>query len=623
MAVQRDRWISLWTGLALLLFAAASWSSGLIELRTARATVTVDGQTQFSHVVLPYHWDRRHAGQHGAATFDFSFPLPELPEEPWGLFIPRLGNVFEVRLNGSLLQRSGELGRRGGADFAKAPVYVPVPPALLRAGLNQLQIRIDADTGRRAGLSELTLGPAVTVRGGPYASAYAWRYTSAVLLTVFSLILGSIALALWLTQVDRTMPDRPRRENIYLWAALAEFCWALRMADTAIPQPPLDWVAWGTLMTVCYTGWIASTLMFCNHVAGWSSKPRMRWMPWVMAAMVVGSALACWIALAQSKPRALTGWLAVEIVGVTLYASIYMIFTLHQPNAARLLVAAVGGLAVIVGTRDWLVIRLGNSYGETTWLRYISVFFGIALLSIMLNRFRSVSTQARDLVLTLDERVAQKERELAVTYSQLEEISSEQARNSERARILCDMHDGVGSLISAAIRQVQSGRGSKEQLLRTLRDSLEQLKLSIDALHLAPGDIGALLAGMRYRLTSRFADSGLTLEWDVDELPLLAGLDGQGMRHVQFLLFEAFSNVLQHAHATILRIEARALPAGSVQVRVIDNGLGFDVAAQATRQPERPSSLHVRAAAIGARLMVESQPGCSIVQIEFRRPCEP
>ncbi|MET3914479.1 signal transduction histidine kinase [Variovorax sp. OAS795] len=580
-----------------------------IELRRGTVTTTIDGVTEKAPVELSYHWDRQHAGRPGLAEFDLPFTLASEPATPWGIFIPRAGNVLEVRLDGALLQVYGDLARGNGADYAKAPIYVPVPGHLLKAGDNRLQIRIRADSARRAGLSRVTIGPATPVRTELFESAYAWRFTGSVLLTAFSLIVGGIALALWLTQVDAGAPGSGRRDGVYFWAALAEFCWALRVADGVIAEPPLPWPAWGVLMAACYAGWAASAMMFCYHLANWESSARMRWLRWPVASVVAGTIAASAMALYREEPYWLTGWLAAEIVFIALFVGAFAVATIVQPNTGRLLVAAAALVTLGFGTRDWLVIRLSDAYGETTWVRYSSVFFGIALLLIVLQRFRAATIEARGWVATLAERVAQRERELASTFAALEQVARDQARTHERERILRDMHDGVGSHISSAIRQLQSGQASSDELLRTLRDSLDRLKLSIDSIHLPPGDVGALLAALRYRLEPRLAAAGIRLEWAVDEVPTVKRLDAQGMRQLQFLLFEAISNVLQHAHAKSLRIEADA-PAGAVHLRVIDDGQGFD----ASRVPR---ALLERAAAVGVQLALESRPGRTVVQLGF------
>ena len=584
-------------------------ADGSIELRHGTITTSVDGITRTGPVELSYHWDRQHRGRPGLASFDLPFTLAAAPETPWGIFIPRVGNVFEVQLNGALLQVYGDMSVGNEADYAKAPIYVPVPGHLLTAGENHLQIRLRADSARRAGLSRVVVGPATPVRTELFESAYAWRFTGSVLLTAFSLIVGSIALALWLTQVDTGAVGAQRRDGIYFWAALAEFCWAVRVADGVIAEPPLPWVPWGVLMAACYAGWAASAMMFCYHLAGWARNPRLQWLRWPLAAVVAGTVVATTLALHREQPVWLTGWLAIEIVIIGIFVVGFVVATVRNPSTERMLVALAALVTVAFGLRDWLVIRLSDAYGETTWVRYSSIFFGIALLLIVLRRFHAVSTQARGWVAALADRVAQRERELALTYAELEQVARDQARTHERERILRDMHDGVGSHISSAIRQLQSGQTSSEELLRTLRDSLDQLKLSIDSIHLPPGDVGALLAALRFRLEPRLVAAGIEFEWAVEEVGPVQLLDAHAMRQLQFLLFEAISNVLQHAQASVLRIEAD-MQGETVRLRVIDNGRGFDAS-------QVPRALWERAGAIGARLAVESRPGRTVVQLAF------
>ena len=553
--------LALWLLLLPLAPRADAADAQVLELRSGTVTSTVDGLTRTEAVELPYHWDRHHDGQPGRATFELAFTLPAAPAAPWGIFLPRVGNSFELLVNGALLQVSGNLERGNAADYAKAPIFVALPAQLLRAGDNRMTIHIRADSGRRAGLAPPVIGPAAQVRGSAYfASAYAWRFSGSVLLCAFSILVGAIALALWLTQVDASAAGGRRREGVYLWAALAEFCWALRVADALIPQPPLPWPIWGTFMTACFSGWAASAVMFCHHIAGWHRHPSHRWVRWVLAGVFTVPVAVTWLALTRARP-------------------------------------------------DWFVIRVSDAYGDTTWVRYASVFFGLALLGILIARFRSASTQARELLGTLASRLAQREAELAATYRQLELAAREQARTQERERIMADMHDGVGAHLSAAIRQLQSGQTQPDELLGLLRDSLDQLKLSIDSIRLPPGDVGALLAALRHRLEPRFSALGLALEWAVEELPPLARLDDQAMRLLQYLLFEAISNVLQHAHASVLRVEA-AMRGAVLHLALVDNGRGYD----ASRPPR---ALAERARALGARLAVESRPGRTVVRLDI------
>ena len=106
----------------------------------------------------------------------------------------------------------------------------------------------------------------------------------------------------------------------------------------------------------------------------------------------------------------------------------------------------------------------------------------------------------------------------------------------------------------------------------------------------------------------------IELVWEVDELPLVAGMTNHDMRQLQYMLFETISNVLQHAHASEMRMQAH-VEGAEVVVRVVDNGRGFD--AQGTTR-NGLSSMRQRADAIAAKLQISSEPGRTAVEIRLR-----
>jgi signal transduction histidine kinase len=278
---------------------------------------------------------------------------------------------------------------------------------------------------------------------------------------------------------------------------------------------------------------------------------------------------------------------------------------------------AVLSAGVLVAAAAWIASRQGwsNAWVQpdgSAWLALLCAAFGAVVLGVVIARFAQASRLSRELQRSLEERVAQREAELAQSYDKLEILSREQAKSEERTRILRDMHDGVGAHISAAIRQVEHGQGEKHELLQTLRDSLDQLKLSIDAMHLQAGDVTALLANLRYRLEPRLKSSGMELQWAVQMLSPQPQLDHAALRQLQFMLFEAFSNVLQHSGATQLQL--KAVEQGCcIVIALTDNGRGFD-----TAQPSRGlASMRERAQAIGAQLNIQSRNGQTTVEISL------
>lgn len=584
----------------------------VLTLRTAHVSTTVDGVPEVRETTLPYHWDRLHHNRSGTAIFEVPFTMAGESAGPYGLYVARVGNTAEIWLNGALLSRYGDLQTANQTDFSKVPQYMLIPTQLLQKE-NLFRIAIHADGGRRGGLSPLLIGPEAEIRH-IFDSALRWRITDSRVVAMFSLMVGVMALMLWLTQSYRSQITAPVRDGLYLSAALAELSWVVRLSDAGWVQPPLTWPWWSAVQTVAYAGWICGAALFCHHVAGWHQHVSMRWVRAALWGLLLTSGPAAYLSQIRHEALYLTAWFGVASLMFVGYGSVYFLAAVRRPGTERLLVATAGLLNVLAGVRDWLVIRASDSFDVASWIRYSSVLFGLALGYIVLTRFRQASMQARDLMDNMADKVLEKERALAASYLQLEQQAREHERSAERTRILRDMHDGVGSHISAAIRQLQSGKASHAELLQTLRDSLDQLKLSIDAMHLPAGDVTALLANLRYRLESRFKASDIELQWDVDLLEPLAGLDDKAMRQLQFMVFEALSNVLQHARASVLRIELRAMPDGGARLLVIDNGIGFELGSV---QQRGLSSLRERAAAIGAQLVVDSAPGRTVVEIRL------
>lgn len=622
----------VWFGQVLVwcLLLSLGWAghseAAVLTLTQAQAAVTIEGQTVRKELQLPYHWDRANPGQQGEAVFDFDFDLPQAPSDVWGIYLPRLGNAYQLWLNGAKLEAHGAMAQQGsetpaynGADFGRVPRYITVDGAHLRTS-NHLRIHIRADVGRRGGLSPVMIGPQADVLP-LYEQDYRWRVTGSVAVVAFCLAVGLTALALWTTNVGLPAAERRGRDPLYFLVAVAQLFWALYVGDVMVDEPPLPWPWWGVVQVVALEVWGGSMTLACMEMADWQTREWVRrvrksilWM------MLMGPVFSLW-ALGFGQPLALTAWYVVYGGTMLVFIVNFLWRAMGRANAEQRIVAVIAAINILVALRDIYVFRFEQSYGANTWLRYSSVLFGLGLGYVALMRFRSTSGQLHDLLGTLAKRVSEKEAALGDTYAQLEILARQQERTAERGRILRNMHDGVGSHISSAMRQLEGSGGddlaARNVVLMTLRDALDQLKLSIDSIHLVPGDVTALLANMRYRLGPRFTATGIELRWDVDLLPVCKSLDADAMTELQFMLFEALSNVLQHARAHCLTVAAHTkIVEGRDQVfvRVMDDGCGFD---PATWQRKGLLIMRERAASIGAQLHIHSEPGKTVVEIQL------
>lgn len=607
----------VWLWLVLLTLVVMPVRAELVTLSEARALSLVDSVVSSADVKLPYAWDAHFRGRSGQATFAMVFDLPSAPRGPQALHTRRLGNAYEIWLNGVLVDQHGAVNQPNSADISHVPRFVPLPSGLLRTR-NELVIHIRADAMRSAGLTPVTVGNAAEVRE-IYRTDHWWRVTGAQVVLSVSLVSAGLSLALWLTQYRfETQPGRRvrrRRDHVYLLVAMADIFWSLRVGDVLIENPPIAWPLWGLVPAFALSAWAVCIGTFCIAVGVWGRIKVQAWPRWLFWLSLLAGLPITALALLGNASWLLLLWYGVIGVAFLAVGTLFGIQAFRRgSDLTHRLVALAMVINAVAGLRDLLVFYISPAYGEYTYLRYTSLLFGVSLALFVLNRFKIANDRNLELMETLTQRVAAREAELTESYRRLEELARQQERVAERSRILRDMHDGVGSHISSALRQLQSGRSTPDELQHTLRDALDQLKLSIDAINLPAGDVAALLANLRYRLQPRFAALDIELVWEVDELPLVASLSHHDMRQLQYMLFEAISNVLQHAHASEMRLQAH-VDQSDVVVRVVDNGRGFD----AQGEPRNGlSSLRQRADAIGAALQVSSEPGRTAVAIRLR-----
>jgi len=291
-------------------------------------------------------------------------------------------------------------------------------------------------------------------------------------------------------------------------------------------------------------------------------------------------------------------------------------FDLRKRVTTERVLLALGLMALLVaGVHDAVASQFVTSaYGELAWAKYVGMLLGLTIMWVVSKRFRLARAEALQLQESLAQRVQQKESELRESFERLSQLERARAVTAERERILRDMHDGVGANLATAMRQLESGTAPAVEVAATLRESLDHLKLSIDAMNLPSGDVNALLASLRYRLQRRISQAGLTVDWQVDELPHWEAGTDQAMRHLQFLLLEAISNALQHAQASTLTLSARS-DGGNIEISVRDDGRGGCVDGGVGLQ-----SMRQRARAIGAELTVEDANPGTRVRIAITQP---
>jgi signal transduction histidine kinase len=380
--------------------------------------------------------------------------------------------------------------------------------------------------------------------------------------------------------------------------------WALVVLDITMEWTPLRWHAWGALLFALRAVWVWALYVIIEQVFG--TRPARE------RAAVQGllwAAPFCALVLAftgSSIPARLLRAL-LSLLSATI--SLRLTFGLRKQASTERVLLALGLMALLVaGVHDAVASQfVSSAFSELAWAKYVGMLLGLTIMWVVSKRFRLARAEALQLQESLAQRVQQKERELRESFERVSQLERARAVTAERERILRDMHDGVGANLATAMRQLEGGTAPAAEVAATLRESLDHLKLSIDAMNLPSGDVNALLASLRYRLERRIAQAGLSVDWQVDELPHWERGTDQAMRHLQFLLLEAISNALQHAQASTLTLSARS-DGAKIEISVRDDGCGGCVDASTGLQ-----SMRERALAIDAELTVENaNPGTRV-----------
>lgn len=588
-------------GLLLYLVLGASKAHASTKLDHAAITVQLAGThppITNSDVALPYHWDRVHGAVDGQAQFSFTF-TSDSPQTPQALYIPRIGNTFELILNGVIIGKMGDSSNKY-EDFAKQPRYFPIPQSVLQAQ-NILEIKIAAQGGRAGGLSPILFGN-VDELLDLYTSSYRWRVTGALVIAVVSSVLGGLTLLIWLRQ--RNLP--------YLFYAMSELLWSVYMADTLMEHSPLPWPYWGVVYYLSFG--ISSILIFkfALQIMDLHHGNLKRLCDWNLFATVPLTL----IGVLGGIPWMGQIW-SILTLSILSYVGLTLVFYgLRSKELEKRILAWAIIFIAIAGVRDFFVISLPNlenisaiksNFGIIVWQRYAWLVFGFSLAWIIAERMRASTQENANTNQTLVRSLALREAELNLAFAEKANIERHQSMMDERQRLTRDMHDGLGSQLLGALHLSLDPLATREALTIQLRDTLDHLKLTVDAMQDTEGDIASLLGSLRYRLGPRLTAAGITLNWEVDFLPAVAGWGLQQSRDLQMILFEAFSNLIVHADATNATLHAYYdTSLQCIDIRLQDNGNGFDRATSSEKRGHGLVNIKRRAIRINAKIDIST-----------------
>lgn len=560
------------------------------------AFITPGGDTppgsdsSWMRVTLPHRWVLTHPDYSGTMWYRFKVRLPQVPDQPWAVYMPRAIMNAQVWVNGVPMAAQGSMSNPVTRNWY-VPLMAHVPAGVWREGDNVVMVRVVGSFLTRNGLAAIDVGPQLQLM-----PSYNWRHLAQVdgprVANISLIALGLFMLLVWI---------RDRGQGAIGLQGMAAICWGLgNMASWSPEMPFLEPLTWAWLAYVLV---VSSQLLICLFFWRFIGR-RVRAIDWSIYALMVFTPVMT-LVYPTGAQFFLTYVATFILMAISAGHALVHVVRTRRPDGMVLVVGCA--LAVPVGAHDLAFEANLLPYDSVFWLAFAGPMLMYCTFYILAGDHARSRHDLAHLNATLASQVAERETALRESFERVAELERAQAVQAERSRILRDMHDGVGAHLSSALRQLQAARNGQVDLglvIQTLRDSLDQLKLSVDALTLAPGDVVGLLASLRFRVAPRLKAAGLDLAWNVQDLPHWPEGQPPALRQLQYILFEGLSNVLQHSGATRLTLSARRRAEG-IEVSLSDDGRGWDGVAEGAGI----QTMRARAKVIGAALTLHGEPG--------------
>ncbi|WP_146151976.1 sensor histidine kinase [Ahniella affigens] len=521
--------------------------------------------------------------------------LPPLPatrsELGWSVYVPFFNEDIQILYQGRPLRPAGGLSAESVDRHLPVTVSFPREPGrandyvdiVLRAGSAHWQVMSAIYAAPTSDLLHPSIWAQVLGRRG---------HRAAVLMSLPFLALA-IGLAL-----------RVRDRRLHGAFALAVLGWIGTTINLFLPPDLLDYRAFtwlymvGALLAVCMVPRFADALIS-------NDEPRFGrgflWVLWlglpIMTLVLYAPGLSRGTRVAL--PSLILQYTVMVAVLYVLwrfvrYARIYLNDPI-APWVVAFLVALCG-----VGLYDALH-STSNLFGiwDVSLAPFGLLFLAIAYALDVVRQVYRNHLLVQDHVRELEAAVAAREASLQAQFARMQAVERSEVLGRERRRIMQDMHDGVAGSLASLLVTARIKTPDVDELLRAIAESLNDLRLIVDALGTEDDDLTLSLGRLRARLEPAFKDSGIRLHWQIDpqldaSLPFGPSATLQIYRWVQ----EAVNNAIRHSGCKTISVSLQVI-AAHVILSVSDDGHGLPTTVGHIGLGM--ASMRERAEAVGAR----------------------
>ncbi len=168
------------------------------------------------HTRLPHLWPQTHPQHEGTMWYRFKVRMPQVPTQPWAVYLPRAVMNAQVWVNGQPMGYTGSLEEPVARNWY-VPLMTTVQPGQWRAGENVIHVRVVSGYVSRNGLAPIQVGP-LSMLASTYKLRYWVQMEGVQVANVALAALGVFMLIVWL---------RDREQDAVGFMGLSALGWAL------------------------------------------------------------------------------------------------------------------------------------------------------------------------------------------------------------------------------------------------------------------------------------------------------------------------------------------------------------------------------------------------------------
>ncbi len=512
-------------------------------------------------VALPHDWNALRPQKQGTTSYFIDFKLGTADVEALlAIYIPRIGNRYEVYVNDELIHTTGSLTDTRQFLTHKA-LLTKIPKTSVFVGINSLKVLVAGEAARYAGLSSIYIGDFQTLNQ-TFNDRQLFQSFSSLAIVIICLFIAFMTI--FYSYVSNN--------KHFLLFGLGALAWALNNSYLLLTYFPYNY----RIALFFYDFFYALGICLIFLTTAYTVRIRAKWFPTLMIAYLYFSFFAL-VVYHDGYPIARTvfldGTVLLGIVSFLLFAKAS--YVNRKKRSVVVFIALLTALGL--GVYDQLAIyHHADGFERLTYSRYAVILFIIANATSMAHQFIKINQFVNNSHSRMSGKLQTAKHNLQVTFNKKSQIDKKLTLQQERWRLMQDMHDGLGHRLISLQQAVQDPKQTGVSLNLMVKQTIDELRTTIQSINQPHDNVSFMLGDLRERLDFLCSQYKKQLQWSVDEMPTLSQIDELRVSSIEKILLELFTNIAKHSNATRVKLTATFTLHQAIVIVVEENGAGFN-----------------------------------------------